>query len=251
MNKQSSLGLATLLLALAGSAQSAVLFSNGTLMDGDGRSVLPATEFTFGFTANASFRMADDFSVGAAGWRVGSLDFFAYQTQSLPGGAFTFSSVTWSVVAGPDVNTGAVVASGNATPVTNGGLMGYRVTPTTLGNTQRAVFRISADVDDFELDAGSYWLTWRLTGSLTSGPFVPPLEARAGDNAMQGPPNGAFIAASVQLSPTGDRTRQPDLPFQINGVERGNTVPEPSTAALVLLAGLGLAASRRSRRPQG
>ena len=92
--------------------------------------------------------MADDFAVTGPGWSVQSLSFFSY--QSFAGSAYTFSSVNWSLISG-DVNSGAVVASGTGTPAANRGLQGYRVSATTLTNTDRAIFRLNVDVPDFSL----------------------------------------------------------------------------------------------------
>jgi hypothetical protein len=227
------------LAALFGSAQAATLFSNGPVVDTQGLSILASgIDSTLGAGSNASAILSDNFSVGGAGWNVESLDFFGYQTGSV---GFTFTGVTWSIRSGTDVNTATILASGTSA-VTNGGQVGFRVTSTTLTNTQRPIFRISADIPDIALAPGSYFVTWALAGSGASGPFVPPVLGSLGTgNATQSLPPAAFVALAdgLSLSPF-------DVPFTINGT--AGAVPEPSTLALWLAGGVAAVGVARRRR---
>jgi PEP-CTERM motif len=226
------------LWALAATAQSTVLVNNGEVTNGFGLSVMPAANGNFGYSSTSTFALAEDFLVGVdAPWTVESLDFFGYQTDA---SVFSFTSVTWSLVLG-DVDTGGLVASGT-TAVTNGGLMGYRVSDANQGSLRRAIYRIQADIPDVALAAGSYWLRWQLSGdSQFSGPFVPPTSDGQLGNAMQSNAGAPF--AALADSDSGDSV---NLPFLVYG--QTTVVPEPSTYALLML-GLGgvLAASRRRK----
>jgi hypothetical protein len=187
--------LAAVLLASFGTSHAIELYSNGPVVSGTPPlSVIRTggTLFGAGAQANIPNLVADDFTVTGAPWNVESLSFFSY--QSFAASAYTFTSVSWSIVSG-DVNTGTVVASGTAVPVTNGGLQGYRVTPTTLTNTDRAIFRVVVDVPDFALPPGSYWMRWGLAGSVASGPWVPPTADGVVGNGAQSLANAAFAPA--------------------------------------------------------
>lgn len=227
-------------LAAAGAAHADVIYSNGPVVGGNGLSVLasPASTYGFGMNTAAGISVADDFTVAAGTvWNVQSLDFFGYQTGA---SGFTFTGATWSIVSG-DVNSGTVVASGSGA-VTNGGLQGYRVLESTLTNTQRGIYKANADVSDFQLAAGTYWLRWSLTGSLASGPWQPPTsDAREGNaaQALSGAPFATLTEAGSGLTV--------ELPFGVNGTIAA-AVPEPSTYLLMLAGGLAVAGVARRRR---
>lgn len=233
--------LALGLAAAVSSAHAAVLYDNGDAVSG-GLSIIRTggTLFGLGAQANLSNQVAEDFAVAGPGWNVESLSFFSY--QSFAASSFTFTGVTWSIVSG-DVNTGTVVASGT-TGVTNGGLVGYRVTSTTLTNTDRAIFEVIVDVPDFTLAADSYWLRWGLTGTLASGPWQPPTADGAVGNARQSLASGPFSAAVDAGDSLGVA-----LPFVIRG-SVNQPIPEPSSITLLLAGSLAIAGLARWRRPR-
>lgn len=236
MKKLLALGL----VAAACSAHAVTLFNNGPVVDGSGLSILASgIDSTLGAGSNASATLADNFSIAGASWNVESLDFYGYQTGSV---GFTFTGVTWSILSGTDVNTASLVASGTLSPVTNGGLVGYRVTSTTTTNTTRPIFRVSVDIPDIVLSAGSYFVTWALAGSGASGPFVPPVLGSLGTgNALQSLSGGSFVTLADGLSGSTF-----DVPFTINGSVVA--VPEPATGMLLLLGTLGVIGAARRRR---
>ncbi len=225
-------------------AQATTLFNNGPVVNAPstvnaGLSVLatPATTIGFGAQTTSGNAVAEDFTVTGAGWSVESFTFYAYQTGAT---GFTFTDATWSVVLG-DVNTGTVVASGT-TAVTNGGLQGYRVTPTTLTATNRGIYAAVADIPDFALAAGSYWLRWSLTGTLASGPWQPPTSDAAVGNGQQLVSTAGSFAVLVDPG----SLLQVSLPVTITGTV--TAVPEASTTAMLLAGILAIGSVARRRK---
>ncbi len=152
----------------------------------------------------------------------------------------TWESANWSIVK-DDVNGGAVIASGSNT-VSNGGRVGYRVTPSTASATTRPIYRVQADIADTALSAGHYWLRWNLAGTIASGPWVAPTSDNRGGNAMQATNGVTFVAYA-----DGSSRKSADLPFVLNG--NVAAVPEPETYAMMLggLVMLGALARRRKQ----
>lgn len=235
MNK---LLLAAVVGGFALSAQAQVIYNNGPVVDGNGLSIIAngGTLFGAGAQTSAGNSVADNFTVAAnTSWNVTSLVFYGYQTSAT---AFPFTAATWSIVSG-DVNTGTVVASGT-TSLTNGGQVGFRVTPTTLTDTARRIFAGNADVTDFSLGAGSYWLRWNLAGNAAlSGPWQPPTSDGAIGDAQQALTAGSFAA----LVDAGNGLGL-ELPFTING----SVVPEAGTLGMMLAGGLVVGGLVRRRR---
>lgn len=228
------------LLALSASlSQAATLYSNGPVVGENGLSVTAKpgvnADYAFGMQTKFANIVADDFTVGAAGWTLQSIDFFASQNNAT---AFTLQNVSWSIVAG-DVNNGTLVASGTTT-LSNSGLVGYRVAPNALTLTNRPIYRASADIADVSLAAGTYWLRWSMTGSLSSGPWQVPTADNIAGNAMQSTAGVAFATAI-----TANTKSSAELPFVLYGTV--NAVPEPASWALLLGGGalVGLMARRR------
>ncbi len=229
---------AALSLICAAAAHAAPIYSNGRVVDGAGLSILPPAAGTLGWGAQTASNnsVADDFTVPLGStWTVESLSLFSYQTGA---SGFTFTSVNWQIMAG-DVNTGTLVASGSAT-ATHEGQVGFRVLSTAPQVTNRPIFQLGVDISDLELNAGSYWLTWNIGGTRGSGPWVvPTLDGNPGNGkqSIAGGSFGAVVDGGTQVNP--------ELAFALNG-RTGGTVPEPTSLALVLAAGLAAGWSRKA-----
>lgn len=236
--------LVSLIAGGAGTAQAATLFNNGPAIDGGSAlSVVREGGVLFGVPAMSgpgrNFSVADNFTVTGAGWVVQDLTFFAYQIDG--GGGFGFGDVTWSVVSG-DANTGAVLASG-ITSVRSGGLLGYRVESANLQDTTRPVLQLNADVPDFNLVSGSYWLRWSFSYSgVPLDLYQPPVASGATGNALRRGGTSNFYVWAID---PGDSLGM-ELPFMINGTLI--PIPEPSTYTMMLAGVLGVVGFIRHRR---
>jgi hypothetical protein len=164
----------------------ALLFDNGPLVTHPGggfggadASVLQNTVLnTYGYNVNAgaSFRIADDFTVAGGAWIVDSIAFFGYQTGSTT--TSTITAVRLQIWDGPPGEAGSTVIFGDIT--TNrmvatrfSGI--YRAIATNLVASDRPIMRNIVNVGGLLLLPGTYWLDWTMTGSLTSGPWQPPV----------------------------------------------------------------------------
>ncbi|MFN0131163.1 MAG: PEP-CTERM sorting domain-containing protein [Phycisphaerales bacterium] len=212
----------------------ALLWNNGPVSDGTNGSGFPIstlfpTHGTFGFGAQigANNGVAEDFTVGGPGWNVNKLTFFMYQTGAT---AFTFTGLDYQIV----TNNADPIAWTSAVP-SNGGLVAYRAQSTTPDVTNRPIFALEVPVA-LSLSPGNYFMRWRASGSLASGPWQPPVAPYAIGNATQSLAGGAFGPAIDALS-----TQQAEFPFQIDGT----VIPAPASLALLSMG--GLVAIRRRR----
>ncbi|WP_338846029.1 PEP-CTERM sorting domain-containing protein [Massilia sp. W12] len=213
-------------------SQAVELYDNGPVVNANGKSAISGARTAYGYAVNSSAVVADDFKVSDNQvWNIGQFDFFAYQTNATN---FGFQSVTWSLV--KDLPDGTEVMASGTTSVSNGGLVGHRVLNDSSTSTARKIYRLQADVQDFNLSAGHYWLRWSITGNSSfSGPWVPQTADGRDGNGQQNTGNGW---ADID-------TLTADLPFAVHGTVA--VVPEAETWAMMLagLGGLGMLARRR------
>lgn len=195
------LSLAT--VALHSAAFSQVLWDNGPLLTGTGNgfngadtSVLEACTNLFGSNNNINapianrpagepmYRIADDFTLTRCS-DLSELEWFTYQT-----GSTTTSTITGIYVQiwdGRPGDAGSSVVAGDLTTnlMTATSWTGmYRVTATALTGSTRPIMRVLANLAGIQLEAGTYWIEVGVTGTLASGPWVPPVTpSRVTDNA--------------------------------------------------------------------
>lgn len=131
----------------------------------------------FGHQVIAGNRVADDFTVTAAGgWQIDGIIFYAYQTGDVTDTS-TITAVNYQIWDGPPNDPASTVIYGDTTTnrLTSSYWSNiYRVIDTDMLGTTRRIMRnnVSADV---HLAQGTYWLDWQTDGLLSSGPWVPPI----------------------------------------------------------------------------
>ncbi|MEJ5308968.1 MAG: carboxypeptidase regulatory-like domain-containing protein [Anaerolineae bacterium] len=205
----------------------AALYDNGPLVNSPGTGAGGADEsmlqtvslgmgtYGFGHQAAYGYRVADDFTVTGGGWFVDTITFYAYQTGS--GLVSTISAVNLQIWNGVPDAPGSSVVFGD--PTTNrlvnttwSGI--YRVSETSSGDTTRPIMANTVKVGVM-LPPGTYWLDWQADGTLSSGPWAPPVtingQATTG-NALQ------YLGAWGAALDTGTGTQQ-DFPFVIEGAD--------------------------------
>jgi hypothetical protein len=134
----------------------------------------PMNVLGFGSAASANISLADDFVVPTGEtWNIDTMTFFAYQTGSTT--TSTLNLVHVQIYNGPP-NAGGTVIFGDLTTnriASTNWTNAYRETMTTPGTT-RPIMAAVATVDT-TLTEGTYWVEYRLGGTLASGPFCPPI----------------------------------------------------------------------------
>lgn len=207
----------------------AVLYDNGPLVTHPGagaggadasavQTALLLSTYGFGHAVSSGFRVADDFTVPAGGWNISTITFFAYQTNSTT--TSTINAVNLRIWDGVPGAAGSNVVFGD--PTTNRLASStwanmYRVLDTALTGSTRPIMADVVTVNTL-LPAGTYWLDWQTGGTLTSGPWAPPVSilgqtAKPGANGLQYDPT---TMTWNDLVDTGANTVQ-DLPFVIQG----------------------------------
>ncbi len=230
-------------------AHPALLHDNGPLINSVGTGVGGTDESVmqnatlglnlFGWAHQASLgnRIADGFAVtDPSGWYIDDIVFYGYQTNSTT--TSTFTSLNLQIWDGRPGDVGSSVVFGDTTTnrLLSSSFSGiYRVRETTLGTTNRPIMELITDID-FLLGPGTYWLDWQADGSLSSGPWAPPITINGQNTTGNG---RQFLSSSSSWGDaldSGTNTQQ-GFPFQVFG-DPAPSVPEPTTLALM---GLGLA----------
>jgi hypothetical protein len=189
-------------------------YSNGGFVTGIGNgfngantsSIVNGSLFGYGNQLTAGNRIADDFPVsGGQTVMLDTLVWRSYQTGAPTTGTITDINVNlWD--ADPS-GGGSPAQSGPSNSFVSQVWSGaYRVSSTTLTSSGRAIMDVTGDVSwAGPLDAGTYWLDVALAGSLSSGPWAPPVVPETLGDGLQSVGGGTF--ANV-----GD-----DFPFELYG----------------------------------
>jgi len=246
------LGIAIALIG--GSTQAAVLWNNevnnglggvlvthpggmiGTVAGAD-RSAIGVGGDSFGWNSNVnlSYRIADDFTA-VSSWTINSIRLYSYQTNAT---ASTITGATvrlWSGAAG----SGSVLFGDTTTNLMTSTSLSniYRTANNDNKGTTRRIQFVNITGLNWSIGPGSYSLDWDLTGSLSSGPWIPELTPLGATGLTNG--NGKQLVTGVF------NDKAVDFPFLIEGTP---AVPEPSMMVIGTLFGLGgLMAKRRMKK---
>jgi hypothetical protein len=190
-------------------------------------------------------RLADEFTVDdPEGWTIDTITFYAYQTGSPVNS--TITAVNLSIWDGPpDSPTSTVVfgdtSTNRLTQTTWSGV--YRTSELNPNNDTRPIMANTLAADVF-MPPGTYWLDWQTDGTLSSGPWAPPIvisNVITTGNSLQ--LDGGVWSSVTDTGQNNTGTHAPQgFPFQIMGhvsdcqqpdwvsVSPDNNILEPGTA---------------------
>ena len=171
----------------------------------------------FGNSLATGNRLADEFIItNVDGWTIDTISFYAYQTGSPI--TSTMTAVNLRIWDGPpNVPTSTIIFGNTST---------NRMTHTTWSGVYRTADNEDPD-DDIRpimantvainsfLSPGTYWLDWQTDGTLSSGPWAPPIvisNVITTGNSLQLTSDGIWVA----VTDSGTDTSQ-GFPFQITG----------------------------------
>ncbi len=159
------------------------------------------------------YSVADDFDVPTGGWQIDTITFFAYQTGSTT--TSTITGVYVQIWDGPPDAGGSIVWGDLSTNLLASSLWSniYRASNADPTASNRPIMANVATIGT-TLAPGTYWVEWATDGSLSSGPWAPPISILGQiitGNAKQNL-NGAW----QELLDSGTATAQ-GLPFIIDG----------------------------------
>jgi hypothetical protein len=203
-------------------APQVVLYDNGPLVTDPGggsggadasalQTALGLGTYGVGHQVSLGYRIADDFTVTDANWTIETITFFAYQTGSST--TSTITAVNLQIWDGPPDDPTSTVVWGDPTSnvLTSTSWSNiYRVLDTDLLNSDRPIMANTVTVNTV-LPAGDYWLDWTTDGTLTSGPWAPPISI-VGQTTT-----GNALQYTTAWAPVVDGTFPQGFPFIIEG----------------------------------
>ncbi|MDA3928399.1 MAG: hypothetical protein PF541_05530 [Prolixibacteraceae bacterium] len=231
-------------------ATGSVLYDNGPLVNsiatGSGGADESVLENSLGllyygtsFQLTSNYSLTDDFTLLKTS-NIHSVVLYGYQTNSSI--TSTISGVyirLWDGIPG----SGGSIIWGDFTTnrlLTTDWTGIYRVNEGSSGNTQRPIMGCNCEMNTV-LQAGTYWIEYSMTGTLSSGPWCPPISiagvATTG-NALQSSDSGATFVASES------GVYQQGFPFVLLGA---STVPFNKYFLITpfFLIGIGIFLKRR------
>jgi len=206
------------------SGQLFILYDNGPIITHSGggyggsdasavQTILSLNTYGFGAQISADISLADDFTIPDFAWRIVGFQFFTYQTGSTT--TSTITDLQVQIYDGPPDSGGTVIWGDLATNrlTSTEWLNIYRVRDYDMLNTLRPI--MSAEIEIMQpliLPAGTYWVEFRLDGTLTSGPFVPPISIPGQTNT-----GNAIQKTSVGWTAAMDGFYHQGIPFLVFG----------------------------------
>jgi hypothetical protein len=200
-----------------------VLYDNGPLVTHPGggaggadasavQTALSMTLYGAGNQVSAGNRLADDFTVPAGEtWTLDRVSFFEYQTGATTG-ASTFTATNYQIWNGAPNGGGAVIWGDTTTNRLASSAWSniYRVLDTAMAGTTRPIMT-NVCTGGAVLPAGTYWIDWQAAGSLSSGPWQPPISILG-----QTTTGNALQYTSTGWANLVDGTFQQGLPFRFS-----------------------------------
>ncbi|HYC76044.1 MAG TPA: hypothetical protein VEI02_00315 [Planctomycetota bacterium] len=236
-----SLGVVAVALVATSAATAQTVYSNGPIVTHPGSgylgadaSALELTSGTFGFTANSAalpapgFRVADDFTVPCGQtWTINSIKGFGYQTltsapATLPPTS-TLNGGNYRIWDGPPNQAGSNIIhdfTGSNQFVSSSFTNIFRTSNTPVNGGTRPIFDVVMQGNGITLAAGTYWLDYALSATVSGGPFVPSISANAPiapvGNAVQFLPTAVAGLAPGYWSILVQGPVQVGIPFEID-----------------------------------